>query len=667
MFQLTSKIITMKLITLSILVIFLSASVVANAQKKMMQQTSTSTKTVYTVQTQKKLKKLTKKGIQVEKVSITQCPEFLESLYETSLSVCKTGNNCREGLNYAGEDVNIAYDLKDNVFEFFWRTKRKDLSGVCWQIAKEPFNCNGIELPVGLISQDISTNMYKNWETEGRFNIDFSSIGVSKASPQKYELAKKQKFKKASIRNSTVDIVANSVHIPKVYYVRIIPMIENKMVYGSSNVLKITFGDIDAQGEIQFVAPPEMNYPEIYSVKIKEFKPIEFPTMRWGTVYIDGFDEQLFKEACKNKTTKDLNNALRNTYQQKMDNRIPIIPDAYKGEGSEGWLESLWNAATSAVDWVSSTYNWAKQQIVNIAAVLVDELPLIDCDDTCKDLLKAGLEAGMVALGVPPSIPNAEELLEGGVDYIAAEISAQVGCGAPCEDIIKEKLLELGKEISNQQRGAIANEEIAHSNGVEPMAFPNWVKVKIAPESGIQLPQLKLELKRNNQDVSNIPNVNLNNYFLRVSFQCTNKHYKKGDKVLVPVNTLERDGFVAGYDHEKLKLESDPVAQLWSQRLIPIPVLERGDKVEIPINLNAIPYLFPGHLELIRKEGGYILYDDWSKMYMDGDLTVIVEILGKEIQAISFDEVYKVLAIETMEVKLPNEYNGGYILARRIQ
>ena len=46
---------------------------------------------------------------------------------------------------------------------------------------------------------------------------------------------------------------------------------------------------------------------------------------------------------------------------------------------------------------------------------------------TCDDLVKAGLEYGLTSVGLPPSLPNWEQLKEQGAEYLAAEVASSLG------------------------------------------------------------------------------------------------------------------------------------------------------------------------------------------------------------------------------------------------
>jgi hypothetical protein len=46
---------------------------------------------------------------------------------------------------------------------------------------------------------------------------------------------------------------------------------------------------------------------------------------------------------------------------------------------------------------------------------IIDVVGSVACggDETCKMALAAGLDIGMVALGIPPTLPNFDQLMDG--------------------------------------------------------------------------------------------------------------------------------------------------------------------------------------------------------------------------------------------------------------
>ncbi len=105
------------------------------------------------------------------------------------------------------------------------------------------------------------------------------------------------------------------------------------------------------------------------------------------------------------------------------------------GGGGGGFLGGIANAfgdaVTGAVDglsWAvntaSSTYESIQQAVVTAVANALTAAG-VDCDAQCQGLLKTALQTGMVAMGVPPSLPNFDQLMDQGVAYLAATVAEQ--------------------------------------------------------------------------------------------------------------------------------------------------------------------------------------------------------------------------------------------------
>jgi hypothetical protein len=104
---------------------------------------------------------------------------------------------------------------------------------------------------------------------------------------------------------------------------------------------------------------------------------------------------------------------------------------------SDGFFDSLVNGfsslVTGAIDAIGAVVNtvaaiWEeiKGVVVNFVADAIGALG-IPCDDTCREGITLGLNVGLAALGLPPSLPNFDQLSEQGLDYLVAEAAEQYG------------------------------------------------------------------------------------------------------------------------------------------------------------------------------------------------------------------------------------------------
>ncbi len=80
--------------------------------------------------------------------------------------------------------------------------------------------------------------------------------------------------------------------------------------------------------------------------------------------------------------------------------------------------------AADAIDWASEAYADIKKAVVSTVAGVIPY-----CDSTCKTVLSGALDTGLAALGVPPSLPNFEQLTEMGEDYLVQLVAEEVAAG----------------------------------------------------------------------------------------------------------------------------------------------------------------------------------------------------------------------------------------------
>jgi len=129
-------------------------------------------------------------------------------------------------------------------------------------------------------------------------------------------------------------------------------------------------------------------------------------------------------------------------------------------EGNKKWYEEIWDAITEffeslvsivmkVVNWASSAYNGLKAGFINLVA---SALPV----PGLKLALEVMVNAGLMALGLPPTIPNFEQLCEQGIDYLA-EV-ALTEAGVPANTVTKELLKETADLIGDQVKEAYNKE-----------------------------------------------------------------------------------------------------------------------------------------------------------------------------------------------------------------
>ncbi len=374
------------------------------------------------------------------------------------------------------------------------------------------------------------------------------------------------------------------------YHIRVIPF-KGKMPAGEpTNAVTLSIGP---ESEEQIVLHTFGEGP--YDVQIIQFSPIHWPEpdVCTGAVILDSHWDE-----------RDDNNQVV-AYHQPGER---LCPETYRGEGKE-WYEEFVDFVKPAVNWISETYQYLKEK-------LVDLLASIFCggDETCKEVLMMGLNAGLAALGVPPTLPNFDQLVDMGIDYLASELAEQITGTDLMKELIKqaeeygltteeevnqwvkEKLKDGIKEglnsLTEVRNPSCMGAEEAHRRGVEPLCLPPYVKSHLDP-AGQLLPATAVVR------ITRKPDAPLRDdqttYALRLSVS--------GYKDVPP-------DYKVWVQHTQswLPVRGPLQGELFKGEWRHIPNLDPGESVTIPIPLEPAEYWAPGHKEA---EGG------WEKLVCD--------------------------------------------------
>jgi hypothetical protein len=130
------------------------------------------------------------------------------------------------------------------------------------------------------------------------------------------------------------------------------------------------------------------------------------------------------------------------------------------------------DAVGALVNDVAGMYEDIKTKVVQVVAQAISEVPGVDCppDSLCEEAVRAGLETGLAACGMPPSLPNFDELKEEGLDYLAAKVAEETG--VPGSGQLAK---EVAKKIVEQ-----ATERLSDMPKIE--GLPDW----LGPDIGVQ-------------------------------------------------------------------------------------------------------------------------------------------------------------------------------------
>ena len=115
-------------------------------------------------------------------------------------------------------------------------------------------------------------------------------------------------------------------------------------------------------------------------------------------------------------------------------------------EGFSDLVGEIVDAVEWAVDRAAALYEQIKSAAVNLVANAIADLT--GCEDVCRAALELGMEIALTSMGMPPSLPDFDQLMDQGLDYVAAELAAQAGV----PDFVAEQALELAIEMAERAK-----------------------------------------------------------------------------------------------------------------------------------------------------------------------------------------------------------------------
>jgi hypothetical protein len=252
-------------------------------------------------------------------------------------------------------------------------------------------------------------------------------------------------------------------------------------------------------------------------------------------------------------------------------------------------LEAVVGWIVDAVDWVSNAYKALKEEVISFVANFV---PAELCDKSCLGFI---LDATLAAMGIPPSIPNFDQLMNEGLDYLAQTAVEQIGvpkeihdlAAGPAKDFAIEQFQKEAKAKLKQgmQEGLLAAQKALSS---EVSWIPDGVPIKPDPLGEVQPAGLAFKVTRDPA----------------IEGTCTGN-------MLVWVT--------AENGTPEAKEEIGPLwSNLFEQVYLPIPDLEPGESVTVPVTLKPA-------LKWGTKYAGFSeAFEGWYKMYNGAEAQISV-------------------------------------------
>ncbi|MBI3169094.1 MAG: hypothetical protein HYZ22_11480 [Chloroflexi bacterium] len=307
------------------------------------------------------------------------------------------------------------------------------------------------------------------------------------------------------------------------FYVRVLPIINGQPDCTPSNEVMLTLAP-PANVVLPTTQPPPPPPPVIYDIDITDFKPIHYPDSRFANC-VTVVTNPKFAPYWSPTSKGDLLSGAPGSWYNVAPG-TSICPALYKEDTSI--LGTILEGLKALVNLVSDLYNGLKQILVKLVAELnpfclqaqaynyaakegagldVGE----DIESVCKAAAEIAVNAGLAYLGLPPSLPNYDELMEvakgSAVDAMAKTFEEQTGIPCTDEEIIPGELsckqllrdgLDAVEAEANAQfkNASCIGEEEAHSKGIEPLCIPDDVEVVPMHEGQLEPAVITIQLTR---------------------------------------------------------------------------------------------------------------------------------------------------------------------------
>jgi len=526
---------------------------------------------------------------------------------DSRLSVCNLGTGCTGDVasGFRSTYGELASDGEDQVREFYWSSTAPGTSAVLWQISTTPFSGEFSPHPYGLIGAGCTDG-----GAQGAFQVDFQSLNDYLPAPSSCGGYSQPwiEFSKFSW---------NNILIPKIetrYYIRFTPMSGNMPAGKPSNSVEI----LAKPGE-SYLEPVIVDHlPDIYDVEISEFVPIKrMDPKYWGCVFITGLDygniwnyyRGIFPYNIGDDYIDQIAGQIFNDLNYAIENNLVVCPAPYNKSSSSGSVLSDWGSMfveglSDIWDSVVSAFNSLKDGMVDLAASAIEKLG-IPCDAECKAGLKIGLEIGITYFtGIPPNLPTFEQLADQGIEYAIEMAAAEAGipCPEECRQILREGIKEVVKTVaeSNSQPGCV-DEDWANLLGKHSLCLPPGVETEAVPEGVSEPARAYILITRKGQELPGDYKYNGQAaYVVNVRFTAENT-LLSGTTIPFPYYYHDWD---TGIQHSftanapVTKLQND----VFDTQSFPIPPLNPGESVSIPLSLVPHKYYIPEHLHSLMIE-----------------------------------------------------------------
>ena len=415
-------------------------------------------------------------------------------------------------------------DLQGLIFN--WSTNEPGIQAGKWQLLRTDYPMDGYdwEHPHGYIAEGVvSANKY--------FQIDLA----------KYHLPP-----------SSIPDPGSSYYPSGAYYIRLLPLGTDNKVIGPPSAPVILYTQ-QTQPLQTFTCDPTKVIKDRHppSVSLVSYTPIQSERPDAATHFI-------WTKACTPDEYSHCSNPFSTGYtcsnptcmfgSHNVGDTIHFSNDHSWFDDFVNFIGDLVSFIGDIVNWVSDAWNSIKAAAINIVA---STIPFCSDSDICKDSLGGALDYGLMALGVPPTLPTFSDLEDMGTNYLVELGTSEIGAD--------------GVISPDDVRGAAGSLIAAHKSMIQSGPQTGSWPGLVPDPAFLHKPAYIDVIVSNPNSEPTDPSVLI--------------FYDHLDKNLYPDPTLGNAQYAA--DH----IPQSPDDHLFRPKEMPIPSLQPGRSYHIPIVL----------------------------------------------------------------------------------
>jgi hypothetical protein len=339
---------------------------------------------------------------------------------------------------------------------FRWSSKAPKVTAAQWQVVQTPssYGLENWEYPAGIVARGMVASLPKKADDASYFVVDFGPIYNR---PKEFRLQPRSKVATRKRRPTS----HHSLAVPKTGFsaVKISPamrlqqvkftasmatLAEHRMYYVRLVLLGAGNKPIGLSAYVPIRSAPPSSVT-IYPGSLPQNQLP--PAMNCPKVEIVGYDPPKYFNpddlAHHFIVLSNCPKILLDTMHWKVGQHIYIPPKRDEG------IDSIGDAAGAAFDAISDLVNWVSNAWSDIQAGFVDGI--CGGNGACKSLAGPALKIGLMYVGIPPDLPSSSELCSMGKDYIADYVATQAGIPP---EVVRAGIDKMADVVNNPPGGA---------------------------------------------------------------------------------------------------------------------------------------------------------------------------------------------------------------------